>query len=862
MAMGLRRPWIAFVVILSVFSIHCSRQADDELRVIDLSQVDLSRLAYSIEKTYLANTAFHKSPVDYNSDGVTEFADFHNPGTNDARIRASVVGRDLRNKAFFAKSSPGVVAVLNNAFDLNGDHKKEIFFNEWVNDTSYLHIVDWEKDKTLYRIPLATKPANISRDWDCGINVVGVMDVNADGALDIIVHMLTAQAYQPRGIGAYDLIHKKMLWYQPSGAAMINIFLHDLNGDGSREIICGSKAPDNGEDTLGKDFVINGTHDKENYFTVYDSLGNLLVQKAVGGSFCTFSPFLFDWKGDGQIDVMVLYQGNRLGESFFFAPWNTIQKDFKPKIAYPDNCPLAQTVVDCDRDGVDELILAWKSGLVEKRDAALNVVDRVLMPGLEIASMKNEDMNGDGQREILVFGAYQGQDIFCLLNRALNLMACEMDEAVHTMANIITTGPGDPPKLLARSDEAFWILTLRRHFYSFLPALQSWWKLVAGIVLGAVIMGFFVGSPIERRSRKTVLKMFNALFPGEDTAFMLLDGDGRVLMANAIMEVWLKKPAGDFLDQTYNVVFPATPLETLLSYVSLSYKDAPVPQSWEVAAQQINGGKHLLARLKQMSLGKKNRGWRLLIVQDVTELVHSKRTIAWAGMAQKLAHEIKTPLSTVMLSAQQLQMACEERPDTRGLEKYTNHIVDQVDRLHNLTDAFLKFARIEPPRMTPLSLNEVVHEVIEEARFSMGPGIHVETTFDVDLPDLQGDRNQLKIALGNVVHNAINAMRGEGKLIVRTRLVQHLYPVQFGQGDGQVLQVEIGDTGCGIPSEQMPRLFEPFFSKAPGGTGMGLVIVKKIIEDHSGNIEVQSEQGIGTSVLISLPINGHKESHA
>ena len=148
-------------------------------------------------------------------------------------------------------------------------------------------------------------------------------------------------------------------------------------------------------------------------------------------------------------------------------------------------------------------------------------------------------------------------------------------------------------------------------------------------------------------------------------------------------------------------------------------------------------------------------------------------------------------------------------------------------------------------------VNALVREVLEGFRRSLGPDVVLETLLAEELPPIRADQAQMRIALGNLISNAVNAMSGQGTLSLATRRTQ----------DGKEVQIEIGDTGRGIPPQAMSRLFEPFYSQSPGGTGLGLVIVKTIIEDHRGRIDIHSQEGQGTTVVLALPLDNPAEGH-
>ena len=287
----------------------------------------------------------------------------------------------------------------------------------------------------------------------------------------------------------------------------------------------------------------------------------------------------------------------------------------------------------------------------------------------------------------------------------------------------------------------------------------------------------------------------------------------------------------------------------IVEMIDLSFTENSNVIEKELSILQNGNQLDILISISHISHKRKNESAVSVMIQDITHIVRSKRAVAWAGMAQRLAHEIKTPLSSVMLAAQRLQINDSNQDTT----KYVTHIIGQVDRLCNMTDAFLKFACIEKPNVEPIDLNKMILETLEEDRLRIGERIKVETFLASDLPRIFADRQQVLIIMKNLIDNSINAMGSSGTLTIKTRLVQSLQSMIY---ENEAVQIEISDTGKGISEENLKYLFQPFFSKAEGGTGMGLVIVKKIIEDHKGTIRIKSEEDIGTTVFVNLPMKG------
>jgi signal transduction histidine kinase len=215
-----------------------------------------------------------------------------------------------------------------------------------------------------------------------------------------------------------------------------------------------------------------------------------------------------------------------------------------------------------------------------------------------------------------------------------------------------------------------------------------------------------------------------------------------------------------------------------------------------------------------------------------------------AKLAGGLAHEIKNPLSTIRLNMELLAedfASSESLRDRRALAKI-NIVQRECQRLQNLLDDFLNFAKLRTLRFEPCDLNAEIERILEFYRPKAAEcGIDVIKYFDADLPSIVIDEEAFRGALLNLILNAQQAMPDGGQLVVRTR------PSGIG------VAIELIDTGEGMDEEVMSHIFEAFYSTKSGGSGLGLPTAKKFIEAHGGQINVQSQLGKGTQFTIELP---------
>lgn len=235
----------------------------------------------------------------------------------------------------------------------------------------------------------------------------------------------------------------------------------------------------------------------------------------------------------------------------------------------------------------------------------------------------------------------------------------------------------------------------------------------------------------------------------------------------------------------------------------------------------------------------------VLIFEDLTELIKAQKAAAWREVAQRIAHEIKNPLTPIQLSAQRLRKKYHDQaPDfQRVFEESTQVIVNEVASLKQMLDEFSRFARMPAPQMTLGSLDDVIREVV--ALYETG---HREVRFildlDPDLPPLNFDREQIKRVLVNLFDNGVHAMNESGHLWVTTRYDSRRRRVS----------VSVADEGSGIALEDQEKLFVPYFSRKKTGTGLGLAIVRRIITDHDGQIQAGSNQPKGAVFNFELPV--------
>lgn len=231
---------------------------------------------------------------------------------------------------------------------------------------------------------------------------------------------------------------------------------------------------------------------------------------------------------------------------------------------------------------------------------------------------------------------------------------------------------------------------------------------------------------------------------------------------------------------------------------------------------------------------------------------YTDRILEWSGLAQRLAHDIKNPLSTINLTLQRIQEIIKKKfgGEAKALNKYTNSVLEEVGRLRDTTDKFMRILSMEKPHLEPNDINQLISRTLNKYETRLPKAVKLEKYLAKDLPLIRYDEDQMITVFSNIIENAFEAMGSTGTLTIRTSLSEKIT-------DGEILksaEIKVEDTGTGIPQDVLENLFRPFHSTKAGGTGLGLVIAKRILEAHKGNIRIESKLEIGTIVTIKLPI--------
>lgn len=350
---------------------------------------------------------------------------------------------------------------------------------------------------------------------------------------------------------------------------------------------------------------------------------------------------------------------------------------------------------------------------------------------------------------------------------------------------------------------------------------------------------------------------------------IVLDRDFRLVSCNDAVEGILRRDLRPHLGDDLASVEGLAPFAAAIAkaFSEQSARSAvpaarPASQHWQRQIEiphenpEDNQDTTLLARGSRLPVTG-GTGY-IVVFDDITEVISAQRSIAWGEVARRLAHEIKNPLTPIQLAAERLQMKLQdklENPDASMLNRSTATIVNQVDSMKRMVDNFREYAKAPPAVLEPLDLNALIEEIVHLYTGSDSRAI-IHTALAPGLPKVLGDATQLRQVIHNLLQNAQDAVAEKGEkdyvpsIDIATEAVRYR---DAGEQERVAVRLSVTDNGPGFSPKVLSRVFEPYVTTKSRGTGLGMAMVKKIIDEHGGRIDLKNRadaNGAKVSILL------------
>ena len=395
---------------------------------------------------------------------------------------------------------------------------------------------------------------------------------------------------------------------------------------------------------------------------------------------------------------------------------------------------------------------------------------------------------------------------------------------------------------------------------------------------------------VEARSREleNARAFLERVLANLSAGVLVLDGQFRLVTANHGASRILGLPLGSRIGQRLAELVPALAERIEGSFADQALAATP-KDSWQKQIEvmrvgALKGADPLALLVRGSRLPLEDSSGYVVVFDDITQIISAQRAVAWGEVARRLAHEIKNPLTPIQLAADRLQMKLADKLPAESavvLTRGVATIVNQVTAMKRMVDDFREYARLPAARLAALDLNALVAEVAalygaaESAPGAAANAVSVNETaapwapivlaLAPNVPPILGDGGQLRQVIHNLIGNAQEAMAGQaaeparGRIVIRTEHVALPEPAASGRPEGaessaRAVRLSVDDEGPGFPANILRRAFEPYVTTKPSGTGLGLAMVKKIVDEHDARIELVNRaphgQTLGASVTI------------
>ncbi len=557
-------------------------------------------------------------------------------------------------------------------------------------------------------------------------------------------------------------------------------------------------------------------------------------------------PCCIDIDRDGLIEVVVIEEAgladNRKPNSLLILEGetgeiehyiNTGEKFFGMKVC------------DYNRDGRLEIITGNTDGKMRVFDDSLNKIQEVSFP-TSVKVLSVCDFDGDGTNEILL--STRNSKLFILNEQLKTILEQNIIPGENFVrADIVNCGRRKKLLFKVRSDSisSYKLMSvvpvvqiINRKPYNFIIIA------VPLMVLCALVIAVIYYFRLAARLRRVVNFVPSGLF--------IIDFKNKIAFMNTRAAKMFHKE----MEEVYSKPFIDICTDDKERKVLDKWLANPEVQK-SFTFDSILDGKTRKLEAKKRVLNNSNK---VVLIEDKTGKYTSDKIVSWAGFAQKLAHEVKNPLSTITLTLQRLQSLYRKElgKSAGGLDTYANSILEEVDRLRGTTDRFMRFLSIEKPNFELNDINSLIEAALEKYDRILPRGVKIKKSYGKNIPSVDCDSSQIMVLLNNLIENGLEAVGGSGVLSVRSLLVEKIIDGKIGK----YIEVSIEDSGAGIAGKDLPNLYKAFYTTKEGGTGLGLLISRQIMEQHKGEISIQSKEGIGTTVTVQFPVELRKNNNS
>ena len=773
---------------------------------------------------------------DFDKDGFSELLEIHNDLTDRHYIQIkSYTGGIIDQTNYFEPVRP-----INMLFhDLNGDGYEEIITLSQDKDSLFLYVHDLiSKRAILNRQFLVNTEAHLS---PAGKYVAFFPACIADPAVyqhKTFLFAIRSSSRLPRSVYAFDLEEQRIIKEFSTNAAFTRLFMYDLTGNGRDEIILASAAWGN----IYSD--VNYKDDRCWLFVLDQKLDPVFPPLNFSEYPAEIACFPLEIHTDRYLLAVSDYHGQKNLPQMMYVIDKSgnihtrVQNLFKVPAVY-------QSILISDEN--PSKIYGWlENNQLVMLNYRLELIDRIQYPFGRPVFNALMDMTNDNQQDIVLLS----NQYLTVFDKSLKQLGLQRVNNFYLDPSFRHVGLSQPPEFGVHFDGQFTRFGLEKNIFSSFIFLLFIGLAATNFLILLLIRKFILFLIIYRT-------IFHRYLFDSPNAILLITLLGKIRYANhqiaTLLSLSQSPQKGEYLESVLSQ-FPE-----IIDFINSGMKEKkPLNQKLHLEYR----GKLSEFDISIYPFGFYGKSCSLLLIElKIPEVSQSSSKFeSWSRAVQKVAHDIKTPLSTVNLNLKVLQtrlmhikMSGEER---NGMADDIEMMRIELDHIQLMTKNFLKFSNLDKPHFQAFEIKNIINDAVNKYRPYLNPDQSIQVVIDKDIRAAWADPQQIELVLNILLENALSAMRGEGMVQISATMAQYL-----DKHFSEYIELEVADTGPGITESDKHKIFEPYFTTKADGTGMGLAIAKKIVEDHGCTIDVHSKANFGAVFIFSLPVVREEEKN-
>lgn len=716
-------------------------------------------------------------------------------------------------------------------FDINNDNYDELFVLSKNDSLLFLSVIDVQNNEFIVKEkPIIKKTKMVTtKFWDLNDALIDFADLDNDKSYEMYLSPATGHSIYPRGLFTFDLNTFEQINYFETTAPVSKFVFHDVNKDGFDEIILRASSSGNTKNKLG-------IHDHTNWLIILNKDFEYVQKPFQIGEFLNGIYFDLIRYNDNEGLLFAFHNKKTKYPNDFFA-----LMDFNFEIIRKEELPSKLRIIDLFKDEKifsNYFYVIFGTGEVAKYDLNFEKINSIKLEKDSYRFVLIKDILKEGGLEILM----QTQNSLFLLSSQLELLLKKDFESTIMNISIKSNDQNDVPQIVVNTEEMTYLFTPKINYIA-----EFWIPIFILITIAFYFLLLLIHRLVSRVVR--VIGAYNYSYDDVNLGIIITDYLGNIKSYNKSIINNLSLDASIQKNKNIFTIFKQT--SELTNVISEAFKvEKEVSRDIAFTKNDFRfiGKVQVLPLFTLFHIPHSF----VIKIQNLTKEIESDRSKIWSRIAQKVAHDIKTPLSTIQLNLTALKRRISESPiaDKSPLNDDIEMINEEIRQISELTKSFLKFSSLEKPNLQWTDIITLIENSIKPFKKYFDDGIKFEYEIQDDLHSVWVDPNQMVQLFHIFVENAIDAITSDGFIKITVNLVDDLQ-----HSDNPYVEFLITDNGKGLTGEEKNKIFEPYFTQKKDGTGMGLTIAKKIVEDHGGTIDVQTKVRFGTTFIIKLPHN-------